>query len=80
MAEKDVLLAEVSKILEAVEKRQIELETENSSLREKLARSEENLSITRRSQEGLQRRLEKLQDTLVDRDAGLSFNGGHLNR
>lgn len=80
LAEKDVLLAEVSKILEAVEKRQIELETENTSLREKLARSEENLSITRRSQEGLQRRLEKLQDTLVDRDAGLSFNGGHLNR
>jgi centromeric protein E len=80
LAEKDVLLAEVSNILEAVEKRQIELETENTSLREKLARSEENLSITRRSQEGLQRRLEKLQDTLVDRDAGLSFNGGHLNR
>jgi len=80
LAEKDMLLAEVSKILEAVEKRQIELETDNDTLREQLARSEENLSITRRSQEGLQRRLEKLQDTLVDRDAGLVINGSHLNR
>lgn len=80
LAEKDVLLAEVSKLLEAVEKRQIELETENISLREQLARSEENLAIARRSQEGLQRRLEKMQDTLVDRDAGLMVNGSHLNR
>ena len=80
LAEKDLLLAEVSKILEAVEKRQIELETENTSLRDKLARSEENLAITRRSQEGLQRRLEKLQDQLVDRDPGLVANGSHLSR
>lgn len=80
LAEKDMLLSEVSKILEAVEKRQIELETENATLREKLARSEENLSISRRSQDTLQRRLEKLEDRLVDRDAGLVLNGSHLNR
>ena len=80
LAEKDVLLAEVSKILEAVEKRQIELETENTSLREQLARSEENLSIAQRSKESLERKLEKLEDRLVDRDAGLVINGCHLNR
>eukprot|EP00978_Attheya_sp_CCMP212_P012803 scaffold31989_cov54-Attheya_sp.AAC.6 len=44
LAEKDNLLKEVSKILDAVEKRQVELETENSKMRDRLARTLATLS------------------------------------
>jgi hypothetical protein len=80
LAEKDVLLAEVSKILEAVEKRQIELETENTSLKEQLARSEENLALVRRSEGGLQLCLKQLQDNVINQGGALVTNGSHLNR
>jgi centromeric protein E len=80
LAEKDMLLAEVSKILDVVEKRQIELETENTSLKEQLARSEENLALVRRSQDRLELRVKQLQDNLINRGGALVTNGNHPDR
>ena len=83
LAEKDMLLAEVSKILEAVEKRQVELETENATLKERLVASEENLVLTQRSQKVLQQRLDQLQEKWIDQrttTAQFVMNGNHSNR
>lgn len=77
LAEKDVLLAEVSKFLETVEKRQVELEAEIVSLKDQLSRSEENLAILRQSMEGLPRGVEQLQDKLSNQEPGLVVSNGN---
>ena len=48
LQEKDQLLEEVSKVLEAVEKRQVQLDKDNESMRDRLLKSENEVSILRR--------------------------------
>jgi septal ring factor EnvC (AmiA/AmiB activator) len=69
LIEKGNLLAEVSKILEALEKRQADLEAENKSLRDHLFRANDGLASEQHEKDILKRRLERVEQTMEDREA-----------
>jgi chromosome segregation ATPase len=75
LIEKDNLLAEVSKILEALEKRQADLEAENRSLKDSLFRAKDALASERHEKDILKTRLERVEQTMEEREAQRVTNG-----
>ena len=64
LQQKDILLAEVAKILEVVEKRQLELESENATLKRMVSDKDRKLAVKDRDVADRERQIVELQSKL----------------